>query len=73
MVGVGISLFLWHAIRNNLLTPHILNARGVNVDDRCIFCCRPKLDSRDNIFFQCLFTNEVWQVLLLWPEQNGRV
>jgi len=54
MVGVCLRLFLWHAMRNSSLTPQISNARGVNVDDRCIFCRIPKLDSRDQIFIPCL-------------------
>ena len=68
MVGVGLSLFLSHAMGNSLLTPHIPNARAVNVDDRCIFCRVPKLDSKDQIFIPCHFTNEVWQMLLFWPK-----
>ena len=73
MVGVGLSLFLWHAMKNNLLAPHIPNARGMNVDYRCIFCRIAKLDSRDQIFIPCIFANEVWQVLLFWPKQHGTV
>ena len=60
-------------MRKSLLSSHILNARGINVGDKCIFCRGRKLDSRDQIFFECLSAVEVWPLLLFWPKQHDRV
>uniref|UniRef100_A0A5B7BDA2 Reverse transcriptase zinc-binding domain-containing protein n=1 Tax=Davidia involucrata TaxID=16924 RepID=A0A5B7BDA2_DAVIN len=68
------SFVLWMAIREKLNTQDRILSYGGIPSMSCVFCAQP-VESHDHLFFQCIFTKELWLHLLarcelVWIEDN---
>ncbi|WMV19835.1 hypothetical protein MTR67_013220 [Solanum verrucosum] len=56
---------MWLQLHNRLQTTDRLQAWGMDVDQSCKLC-KQQLESRDHIYVQCLFTQQVWERIMNW-------
>ncbi|XP_020254176.1 uncharacterized protein LOC109831254 [Asparagus officinalis] len=66
------SFILWLAIQNKLLTKDMLANRGLLQSVHCVLCEGACLESRNHLFFDCVFSNEVWNGIMNWLQFNWR-
>lgn len=67
------SFVTWLAIQNRLATADRLVSFGLNVPPHCGLC--PGSESHDHLFFNCPFTNHVWNTIqaklhVTWPARS---
>lgn len=53
------------AIHNKLLTMDNLELRGVQTEQKCVFCLSEK-ETASNLFFGCPVTRRIWSSVLYW-------
>ncbi|KAL4289532.1 hypothetical protein GQ457_14G001790 [Hibiscus cannabinus] len=58
------SIVAWMAILNRLPTRDRLSSFGMQVETGCVLCGREQ-ETRDHIFFDCVFSRKVWLGILL--------
>ncbi|KAH0686277.1 hypothetical protein KY289_017035 [Solanum tuberosum] len=56
---------MWLQLQNILQTTDRLQAWGMDMDQSCKLC-KQQLESRDHIYVQCLFTQQVWERIMKW-------
>ncbi|KAL4273542.1 hypothetical protein GQ457_13G006980 [Hibiscus cannabinus] len=57
------SVILWMAILDRLPTLDRLRNMGLNVDASCILCTYGH-ESRNHLFAECVFSQQIWKVVL---------
>ena len=57
------NFLFWLALQNRLVVKARLLKWGFVNDDICVFC-RTSSETIDHLYFQCAFTNGIWQNLL---------
>ncbi|XP_059291842.1 uncharacterized protein LOC132045304 [Lycium ferocissimum] len=55
----------WLQIQNRLLTVDRLLKWGMQVEPKCVFC-KGVDETRDHIFFECHYAQQVWYRLMRW-------
>ncbi|XP_059302204.1 uncharacterized protein LOC132054168 [Lycium ferocissimum] len=56
---------MWLQIHNRLLTVDRLLKWGMQVEPKCVFC-KGVDETRDHIFFECHYAQQVWYKLMRW-------
>ncbi|KAL9690538.1 hypothetical protein QQ045_010940 [Rhodiola kirilowii] len=57
------SLHAWLVVQNKLMTRDRMNKWGAQGDDSCVLC-DAAVESRDHLFFDCSFSQEVWKKVM---------
>ncbi|KAL9810229.1 putative reverse transcriptase zinc-binding domain-containing protein [Arabidopsis thaliana] len=57
------ALLTWLMVRNRIATGEKMGLWNQNTDTSCIFCKNPN-ETRDHLFFQCVYTRKVWNGLI---------
>ncbi|XP_020251372.1 uncharacterized protein LOC109828828 [Asparagus officinalis] len=66
------SFILWLAVLNRLLTREKLLKRGIIQSDHCCLCSDNVQESRNHLFFDCLFSKAVWNNIMDWLKFKWR-
>ena len=66
------SMIAWMTMINRLPTKDRLKSWGMAVDGTCVLC-KQEEESRDHLFFECLFSQKLWHEIsdLLWSLNRG--
>ncbi|XP_020261305.1 uncharacterized protein LOC109837456 [Asparagus officinalis] len=65
------SFLSWLAVQNRLQTQDRLLKRGIITSNSCCLCTRAE-ENRDHLFFDCLFSSEVWLLVMDWLKFSWR-
>ncbi|XP_024016215.1 uncharacterized protein LOC112089696 [Eutrema salsugineum] len=57
------AFMAWLAAKNRLATGTLMQQWNGNIDTSCSFCDE-KLESREHLFFACLYTKAIWEELV---------
>ena len=71
-----IKTFAWLVIMDRINTKDMIIRRHWNIDDgpHCVLCRAHTLETRDHLFFQCLFAHRVWSFLQIdWTQGDDMV
>ncbi|XP_020261420.1 uncharacterized protein LOC109837536 [Asparagus officinalis] len=60
------SFIMWLAIQDKLLTQDRLHKRGIIQSNQCLLCEGAVAESRNHLFFDCNFSNCVWNGIMEW-------
>ncbi|XP_020253930.1 uncharacterized protein LOC109830996 [Asparagus officinalis] len=58
------SFIHWLVVQNKLLTQDRLMKRGIITVNACSMCAGACLESRDHLFFECIFSCNVWNHIM---------
>lgn len=58
-----VSLFMWNAFLDKILTIDNLKSKGWNLADRCVMCLQEE-ESMDHLFVHCAMGHMVWRFFL---------
>lgn len=60
----------WLAIRDRLSIKERLATRGIGNDTLCVMCSNA-VENRDNLLFECYFTQRIWRRIKHWCHQDN--
>lgn len=60
----------WLAIRDRLSIKERLATRGIGNDTLCVMCSNA-VENRDNLLFECSFTQRIWRRIKHWCHQDN--
>ncbi|XP_020254198.1 uncharacterized protein LOC109831277 [Asparagus officinalis] len=60
------SFISWLAVQDRLLTQDKLIRRGIIQTNQCILCSGAEVECRNHIFFDCKFSQDVWNKIMDW-------
>ncbi|XP_020243054.1 uncharacterized protein LOC109821279 [Asparagus officinalis] len=66
------SFIVWLAIQNKLLTQDRLHKKGIIQSNQCYLCEGTVEENRDHLFFDCKFSNCVWNGIMEWLKFKWR-
>ncbi|XP_020252239.1 uncharacterized protein LOC109829580 [Asparagus officinalis] len=66
------SFIMWLAIQDKLLTQDRLHKRGIIQSNQCLLCEGAVAESRNHLFFDCNFSNCVWNGIMEWLKFKWR-
>ncbi|XP_020253988.1 uncharacterized protein LOC109831061 [Asparagus officinalis] len=62
----------WLAVNDRLLTRYRLMRRGIIQSAQCCLCNDTAPETRDHLFFQCKFSQVVWNEIMEWLQFRWR-
>ncbi|XP_020240823.1 uncharacterized protein LOC109819494 [Asparagus officinalis] len=68
------SVILWLVILSRLLTKDRLCRMGILNSNQCVLCASStsQLESCRHLFFECLYTSDVWNKMMVWLDYTWR-